>query len=95
MTLTVILAVLFLAAAGGCVYGWRRNRKMYRVIDRMLDEIKKLEGRFEWIRVGKPLLSSADDYKKAAHAVMAETEMASDEVLALIGQGTNHQASTA
>lgn len=39
MTLTVILAVLFLAAAGGCVYGWRRNRKMYRVIDRMLDEI--------------------------------------------------------
>ena len=39
MTLTVILAVLFLAAAGGCVYGWRRNRQMYRVIDRMLDEI--------------------------------------------------------
>ena len=39
MTLTVILAVLLLAAAGGCVYGWRRNRKMYRVIDRMLDEI--------------------------------------------------------
>ena len=39
MTLTVILAVLLLAAAGGCVYGWCRNRKMYRVIDRMLDEI--------------------------------------------------------
>lgn len=39
MTLTVILAVLLLAAACGCVYGWRRNRKMYRVIDRMLDEI--------------------------------------------------------
>ena len=39
ITLTVMLAVLFLAASGGCVYGWRRNRKMYRVIDRMLDEI--------------------------------------------------------
>ncbi len=39
ITLTVMLAVLFLTASGGCVYGWRRNRKMYRVIDRMLDEI--------------------------------------------------------
>ena len=37
--LTAALAVLLAAAAGGCVYGWRRNRKMYRVIDRMLDEI--------------------------------------------------------
>ena len=37
--LTAVLAVLLAAAAGGCVYGWRRNRKMYRVIDRMLDEI--------------------------------------------------------
>ena len=35
--LTAVLAVLLAAAAGGCVYGWRRNRKMYRVIDRMLD----------------------------------------------------------
>ena len=63
--------------------------------DRMLDEIKKLEGRFEWIRVGKPLLSSADDYKKAAHAVMAETELAPDEVLALMGHGTDHHANAA
>ena len=34
--------VLLLAAAVfalGCVYGWYRNRKMYRIIDRMLDEI--------------------------------------------------------
>ena len=34
--------VLLLAAAVfalGCVYGWYRNRKMYRTIDRMLDEI--------------------------------------------------------
>ena len=34
-----ILAALLLAALSGCVYGWYRNRKMYRVIDRMMDEI--------------------------------------------------------
>ena len=33
----VLLAAVVLAA--GCLYGWRRNRKMYRCIDRMLDEI--------------------------------------------------------
>ena len=63
--------------------------------DRMLDEIKKQEGRFEWIRVGKPLLSSADDYKKAVHAVMSETELAPGEVLALMGHGTDHHANAA
>ena len=63
--------------------------------DRMLDEIRKKEGCLEWIRVGKPLLSSADDYKKAAHAVMSETETEPDEVLALMGHGTDHHANAA
>ena len=37
----LFIAVLFaaLVLALGCVYGWYRNRKMYRTIDRMLDEI--------------------------------------------------------
>ena len=37
-----LFIVVLLAAAVfalGCVYGWYRNRKMYRIIDRMLDEI--------------------------------------------------------
>ena len=37
-----LFIVVLLAAAVfalGCVYGWYRNRKMYRTIDRMLDEI--------------------------------------------------------
>ena len=37
-----LFMVVLLAAAVfalGCVYGWYRNRKMYRIIDRMLDEI--------------------------------------------------------
>lgn len=39
MILSIILACLFLIAASGCFYMWKRNRKMYRVIDRMMDEI--------------------------------------------------------
>lgn len=37
----LFIATLVAAAvlALGCVYGWYRNRKMYRTIDRMLDEI--------------------------------------------------------
>ncbi|HJA81441.1 MAG TPA: sirohydrochlorin cobaltochelatase [Candidatus Mediterraneibacter intestinipullorum] len=63
--------------------------------DRMLEDVKKQEDRFEWIRMGKPLLSSADDYKKAVHAVMAETESVPGEVLALMGHGTDHHANAA
>lgn len=63
--------------------------------DRMVEDVRKQEDQFEWIRVGKPLLSSADDYKKAVHAVMAETELAPGEVLALMGHGTDHHANAA
>lgn len=63
--------------------------------DRMLEDVRKLEDQFEWIRIGNPLLSSADDYKKAVHAVMAETELVPGEVLALMGHGTDHHANAA
>lgn len=33
-----LLCLLFLAMCG-CLYEWKRNRKMYHVIDRMLDEV--------------------------------------------------------
>ncbi len=43
MKITEALFIATLVAAAvlalGCVYGWYRNRKMYRTIDRMLDEI--------------------------------------------------------
>lgn len=63
--------------------------------DRMLEDLKKYEGVFEWVRVGKPLLSSVDDYKKAVHAVMAQTELSPDETLVLMGHGTDHHANAA
>ena len=50
---------------------------------------------FKRIRVGKPLLSSVDDYKKSIHAVMSETELDEDEMLVFMGHGTDHHANSA
>ncbi|HJA67584.1 sirohydrochlorin cobaltochelatase [Lachnoclostridium sp. An169] len=63
--------------------------------DRMMEEIMSAMGKFHRIRVGKPLLSSVDDYKKAIHALMAETVLREGEVLVLMGHGTEHHANAA
>lgn len=63
--------------------------------DRMLEDLMAYADRFQKIRVGKPLLSSVDDYKKAIHAVMEEVELAEDETLVLMGHGTDHHANSA
>lgn len=36
-----------------------------------------------------------DDYKKAIHAVMAETELSDGEMLVFMGHGTDHHANSA
>ena len=53
--------------------------------DRMMEDLMENMSCFKRIRVGKPLLSSVDDYKKSIHAVMAETELSDDEMLVLMG----------
>lgn len=63
--------------------------------DRMLENLMKDMSLFCRIRVGRPLLSSVVDYKKAIHAVMSETEIARDEILVLMGHGTDHHANSA
>lgn len=63
--------------------------------DRMLEDLLEYAGRFQRVRVGKPLLSSVDDYKKSIHAVMAEVELAEAETLVLMGHGTDHHANSA
>ena len=63
--------------------------------DKMLEDLMMYADRFQKIRVGKPLLSSVDDYKKAIHAVMEEVELAEDETLVLMGHGTDHHANSA
>lgn len=63
--------------------------------DRMMEDIMEYMDRFQKIKVGKPVLSSVDDYKKAIHAVMAEVDLAEDEMLVLMGHGTEHHANSA
>lgn len=63
--------------------------------DRMMEDLMENMSLFKRIRVGKPLLSSVDDYKKSIHAVMSETELDEDEMLVFMGHGTDHHANSA
>ena len=47
--------------------------------DRMLQEVMEHMHLFRKVYVGKPLLSSVEDYKKAIHAVMEKTVIGEDE----------------
>ena len=61
----------------------------------MMEDLMENMSLFQRIRVGKPLLSSVDDYKKSIHAVMSETELDHDEMLVFMGHGTDHHANSA
>lgn len=63
--------------------------------DRMMEDLMENMSMFSKIRVGKPLLSSVDDYKKAIHAVMSEVGLETGEMLVLMGHGTDHHANAA
>lgn len=63
--------------------------------DSMLEDLMEYADRFCKVRVGKPLLSSPEDYKKAIHAVMADVNLKEDEALVLMGHGSDHHANAA
>lgn len=63
--------------------------------DSMMSDLLEYADYFRGIRVGKPLLSSVADYKKAIHAVMAEVKLDEGEALILMGHGTDHHANSA
>lgn len=63
--------------------------------DRMLNDLMKHADKFRRIRVGNPLLTSVDDYKKSIHAVMEEMKLGEGEALVLMGHGTDHHANAA
>lgn len=63
--------------------------------DRMLRDLMEYTDRFRRIRVGNPLLTSVDDYKKSIHAIMAEVTLEEGEALVLMGHGTDHHANSA
>lgn len=61
----------------------------------MLRDVMDYTDRFRRIRVGNPLLTSVDDYKKSIHAMMAEVTLEEGEALILMGHGTDHHANSA
>ena len=63
--------------------------------EKMKEEMSGFEDKFLSIRAGKPLLSSANDYKKAIHAVMEDAGLEEGEALVLMGHGTEHPANSA
>lgn len=63
--------------------------------DKMVKELLEHMGEFKRIKIGKPLLSCAKDYKKAIHALMAEVRLLEDEMLVLMGHGSDHHANSA
>lgn len=63
--------------------------------DKMVKELLEHMDAFKRIKIGRPLLSKADDYKKAIHAVIDEVEVKADEMLVLMGHGSDHHANSA
>jgi sirohydrochlorin cobaltochelatase len=60
--------------------------------DIMTDDIKLQKGKFTSIKFGMPLLSTTSDYFKVVDIIVNHYKPADNEVLVLMGHGTNHYA---
>ncbi len=95
----IFCAAVFFAAvvlAAGCFYGWWRNRKMYRTIDRMLDEILDGEPVSQSdIREGEisVLASKAKRVKEKVDLGISTAEEEKEQVKSLISN-MSHQLKT-
>lgn len=63
--------------------------------EQMLEEIKLYKDRFQSFYVGAPLLNQVDDYKKAVHCIIEDSKLKKEDILVLIGHGTDHHANAA
>ncbi|GFI62583.1 sirohydrochlorin cobaltochelatase [Clostridiales bacterium] len=64
--------------------------------DRLVDEIKKFENKFESIVCGQPLLTSGRDYDRVVEIMAEEVKKAADgRAVILMGHGTEHYADAA
>ncbi|MDR2490600.1 MAG: sirohydrochlorin cobaltochelatase, partial [Spirochaetaceae bacterium] len=65
--------------------------------DDAIAEIKPYENQFTSVKYGKPLLSSAEDYKALIAAITAETKSFDDGATAMVfmGHGSEHAANSA
>lgn len=62
--------------------------------EKMLDMITPYKDDFDSFRVGRPLLTTPEDYEEVAHIVMQEIAhpLPEDEAFLLMGHGTTHSA---
>lgn len=60
--------------------------------DRLMEALTGRMDRFERLRTGKPLLDSPDDYHESVCAVMEMAQIAEDEMLILMGHGSEHRS---
>lgn len=64
--------------------------------DEMMEQISEYKDKFASFKVGRPLLTSSDDYKQLVEEVMAEMpKLGEKEGLVLMGHGTAHFANAA
>lgn len=62
--------------------------------ERLVQEIETYRDGFTSLKIGSPLLSTPEDYKKVIHAIIEEVHLEEDECLLLMGHGTEHYAHT-
>ena len=94
--MTAILAGLAVLFSAGCLYGWRRNRKMYRIIDRMLDEVLDGEPISQSdIREGEisSLASKAKRIQEKVDGSISQAQEEKEQVKSLISN-MSHQLKT-
>lgn len=60
--------------------------------DCMLEDVKKYAARFQRIAFGKPLLTDTEDYKELAKVINQSYKVEEDEMLLLMGHGSDHHA---
>jgi len=63
--------------------------------DLMMEELRPYLNKFEAVRYGQPLLTSEDDYKELAAIIRKAYPVEEDEVLVLMGHGSDHHANSA
>lgn len=63
--------------------------------DSIINDINKFKCKFKKLRVGKPLLTSDNDFKNVIKAINKEISyLKADEALVLMGHGTEHDANS-
>lgn len=64
--------------------------------DKLVSQAREEADRFQWVKTGKPLLTSSDDYQKTCHGIMKSfPDLKREEALVLMGHGTGHFADAA